>query len=548
MDPQTVSPGPDDLPQWNFYYIRSQIPADMTRLPLIMILLTALCFPALAQPEYKDVAPIFHSKCASCHRTGGIAPFPLTTYSETTPFASLIQDAVNDGHMPPWPPDTSYTRFLGERVLTAAEKSAILTWISNGVPAGDTTLAPPPPVFPAYQLYGTPTMELQIPAFTSNAVTTDSYVCFSLPTNLTQDRFLRAFEIVPGNSAIVHHVLVNADTSGTVVNDLSGNCFTVPGDFGIGGYAPGATPNVLPGQAPLKLGTPLTAGSNIVLQIHYPEGSAGQVDSTKIRLYFYPPGETGIRPVIAATPLQNWGLFLPPNQVSVYNATFSGLPIDMSVLSAFPHSHKICTSLINYAHSGNDTIPLIRINNWDFHWQDYYHYRYPVKVPAGYQLFAEHVYDNTSNNPHNPNSPPQLVTAGLSTGDEMLFDGFQFTTYFPGDELIDIAALLANDSLLNTSVSEVSSLQNFSVAYPNPSGGTVHIRIAASENEPVEVRIYDLSGRLINELPPGEYAYGSYVTVWNRKSAAGDEVPAGIYFYEAQKQNTKLAGKIVISR
>ncbi len=514
----------------------------------VFILMTLFSVSAMAQVEYKDVAPIFHAKCVSCHNDNGIGPFPLTTYSETISFAGLIEDAVAQGHMPPWPPDTTYTRFLGERVLTSAEKSAILTWIQNGVPAGDTTLAPPPPTIPAYQLYGTPTMELQIPAFTSNAVTTDSYVCFSLPTNLTQDRFLRAFEIVPGNPSIVHHVLVNADTSGTVVNDLSGACYTIPGDFGIGGYAPGATPNVFPGQAPLKLGAPMKAGSNIVLQLHYPQGSAGQVDSTKIRLYFYPPGETGIRPVIAATPLQNWSLFLPPNQISVFNASFSGIPFDMSLLSAFPHSHKICSSIVNYAHSGNDTIPLVRINHWNFHWQDYYHYRYPVKVPVGYELFAEHVYDNTTNNPHNHNFPPQLVVAGLSTTDEMLFDGFQFTYYLPGDELIDIAALLANDTLLSSVIPEQLTPAGsiFTVAYPNPSHQEISFRVSTSLKDKVQIIIYDHLGKAIADVADGEYSYGSYIAKWDGNTKSGMKASAGLYFYEVRIGNYRSGGKLVV--
>src|SRR5688500_527253 len=165
-------------------------------------------------------------------------------------------------------------------------------------------------------------MVLQMPVFTSNAAGTDSYVCFSLPTNLTQDRYLRAFEVVPGNASIVHHVLLNVDTVGNTVDDVSGTCFTLPGDYGLGGFAPGAPPTVFPGQAPLKLGIRIKAGSKIVMQLHYPAGSAGMVDSTKIRLYFYPVNEIGIRPVIVATPLQNWALYLPPNTINTFSATF----------------------------------------------------------------------------------------------------------------------------------------------------------------------------------------------------------------------------------
>ena len=163
----------------------------------------------------------------------------------------------------------------------------------------------------------------------------------------------------------MHHVIVNVDTLGTSTSDLSGGCYTAGGDFGLGGFAPGAPPTVFPSSGPLKCGITIKAGSKLVLQLHYPMGSAGQLDSTKIRIYFYPIGTTGVRPVYVTTPLQNWLLNIPANQVKTYTAIYpsgtSTLPYPLSVLAAFPHSHKIATYIENYAYLGTDTIPLIKI-------------------------------------------------------------------------------------------------------------------------------------------------------------------------------------------
>ncbi|MDP1745250.1 MAG: hypothetical protein Q8L90_06725, partial [Bacteroidota bacterium] len=265
----------------------------------LLFLTTIILIPsAKAQLDYKDVAQVFYNNCTSCHHVGGGAPMPLMTYTQTSTFASSILYHVQEGHMPPWSPDTSYSRFSHERAITQADKSAIISWVNSGALQGDTTLAPAPPVYTSqYQLSGTPTITLRTPIFPSNAGSTDSYVCFSIPSGLTQDRVLRAYEVVPGNPGIVHHALVFVDTTGTAASDLTGQCFSLPGDFGIGGYAPGAAPTVFPGQAPLKAGIRIKAGSNIILQIHYPAGSSGQLDSTQIRMYFYPVGETGIRPI-----------------------------------------------------------------------------------------------------------------------------------------------------------------------------------------------------------------------------------------------------------
>ncbi len=519
----------------------------MKRIILTVLFIFQIAYSLLAQVSYKDVAGIFHSRCTSCHHEGGAGPFPLMTYSQTILQTTDITDALTDGSMPPWSPDTSYTRFLHERIITDSEKTAILNWINNGAFAGDTTLAPTPPVYSAYQLYGTPSLELQIPAFTSNATSVDSYICFSLPTNLTQDRYLRAFEVIPGNPSIVHHVILNVDTLGTTVNDLSGSCYTIPGDYSIGGFAPGAPPTVFPGQAPMKLGILIKAGSNIVLQIHYPAGSAGFVDSTKLRMYFYPVNETGIRPVAVVTPLENWSMIFLPDSTSTYSASFPPFPIDLTILATFPHSHLLCRSIVNYAYSGTDTIPLIRINDWDFEWQGYYNYRYPVKIPAGYTLQGEHFYDNTSNNPNNPFSPPQVVFAGLSTTDEMFFDSFQLTYYLPGDEFVDIAAILATDSLLSGIPGPDLSIQEdpFTVfAFPNPSRGSIGFRISGS-NKRVSINIFSPQGKLLASEFCDNYVAGNCIVEWNGFSD-GKKVSPGIYLYEISSNGKSKSGKLII--
>lgn len=504
-----------------------------------------LCSTINAQLEYKDVAPIFFNRCTQCHHENQHAPSMLT-YNQVLPLTFAIKHALQTGKMPPWSPDTLYSRFAHERAITQAEKDAIINWIDGGAIKGDTTLVPPIPTYSQYKLNGTPDLTLKIPTHTSTATSSDSYVCFSLPTGLTQNRVLRAFEIVPGNPEIVHHVIVNADTTGNTTSDLSGNCFNTPGDFGIGGYAPGSAPTVFPGQAPFKVGITLTAGTKIVLQIHYPAGSNGQVDSTQIRMYFYPPNETDIRPIYNSTPLQNWALYIPANQVVSFNDQYpgsgGGISAPMSIFSAFPHSHHICTEIINYAHLGTDTIPLIKINNWDFNWQGYYTFRNLVKIPQGYKLFSKHVFDNTTNNPFNPNSPPQTVFAGTATENEMLFDSFMWLEYQAGDELIDIASLLANDPLLtppnSTGVANHTNTSLEAFVFPNPASGKVNITLSKSAK--YKAAFKTLTGQQI--LLTDEFT--------DNISVDTHTIPNGIYLVEITDtdSNTKTTKKIVIAQ
>lgn len=453
-----------------------------------------------------QIAPIFYNKCTSCHHTGGIAPFSLTDYTTAYTNRFNIQYAVQTGKMPPWPPDTTYSRMVGERILTASEKQKIIDWVNGGAPSGNLAQQPPAPTYTTlYQLPGTPDLIVKIPPITSSATTTDQYVCISVPSGLTQDRIIRAYEIVPGNPAIVHHVIVTGDTSNSFPPGIYNNCFSTATDLAIGGYAPGQGPTIFPSVAPAKFGITLPANTNIVFQMHYPAGSVGQVDSTQIRIYFYPLSETNIRQIYIFPLLQNWSLNIPPNTIQTYTNTCNPSDlyfpncqafVDLSVYGTFPHSHLLCTNLRNYAvntSNPDDTIPLIRINKWDFHWQGFYTFKKIIKVPAGYKWMSYHTYDNTTSNPNNPNNPPQTVTAGENTTDEMLFDSFMLLLYQNGDENLNI------DSLLTVSIKEFFNEYSDKydiLIYPNPANDFISI-CTNTKDHIKSIIISDISGKVV---------------------------------------------------
>lgn len=432
----------------------------------------------------EDIAPIFFNKCTKCHHTGGIAPFTLTDYNTAYIWRNTIKYDVQNGIMPPWPPDTSYTRFVNERILTSSEVQKIVDWVNGGAPSGNLSNAPAPPTYTTlYQLPGTPDLIVKIPTYVSNATTNDEYVCFSIPINNPTLRYVKAVEIVSGNPSIVHHVIATADTSSSkpTITTTYPNCYNIMGQFGLAGFDPGSGPVILPSTSPYKFGIPLYPNCNIVIQIHYPKGTIGQSDSTQVRLFLYPASETGIREVYTAPLLENWYLNIPANTVQSYTniCPTSGIfnncqfPLDITVLAAHPHQHLIGKQIVNYAVSPSftDTIPLIRINNWNFQWQGYYFYKKPVKIPANYKWVGHHVYDNTTSNPNNPNNPPQNIVAGYQTTDEMFFDSFVFTLYQPGDENINM------DSLMTLSVKEFFNNNTASAFALYPSPASEHITL-----------------------------------------------------------------------
>lgn len=475
-----------------------------------------------AQSDYNDVAEIFYSTCTYCHHDGGVAPFPLMNYTQVSSFSNSIHSSVNAGTMPPWMPDTTYTtsgrtvpHYLGENILTEVEKNKILDWITDGVIEGDPAQAPAAPTYGdvTYRLNGNPDLTLQIPTFASNSSSAipNPYNCFAVSTTLTTDRWLRAFEIIPGNLEAVHHVVITVDTTASIQTDVSGGCSNQGGDFGLGGWTPGAPPTIYPSKAPLKAGMRIPAGSNLIIQMHYAPGSGGKIDSTKIRMFFYPENETDIRPVTSNTLIQDWGSFgerlqgtivFPAGQVKTRKATpttsirpiNSPPTVDYSILGVNPHSHSICTSIIDYAFKGTDTIPLISIPNWDFNWEGYYYFPSPVKIPADYTLEAVHVFDNTVNNTHLEGSPVD-TQFGPETEDEMLFDSFIYIDYQAGDELIDIKSMIENDTLLFVGIENVTQEIFKTYIYPNPATDVINIYL--SEKSTYTARLLNITGQTL---------------------------------------------------
>ena len=493
---------------------------------------------SFAQTWSDDVSHIVYNKCSQCHNVNGVAPFPLTTYAETSPMASLMYDAIAQDEMPPWPPNNDFQEYSHDRSLSDTEKTTFLDWILAGTPEGNPANTPPPPVFNGGAILGQGDLEVQIPTYMSKALSNgDDYVCFAMPSGLTQDRIIKAVEIIPGNREIVHHALIYIDPSGNSVTDSVGGDCGGPNSAGaklVMGYTPGSTPLTLPTASPLKLGMPMAANSQVYFAMHYPEGSYGEYDSTKVIFHFYPPGETGVREVITDPVLQNWNMVIQPETIAPVSAQYpsgtAGLPYNISLLSVFPHMHLLGQDIKVYGIQPNlDTLKLIDLPHWDFHWQDFYFFKNIQKAEQGSTLKAEGHFDNTSSNIHNPSNPPVTVYAGLNTTDEMFLVYAHYMLYQPGDETHNL------DSLMNASTSslleETQGESIFSV-YPNPFSTGVNIYSPQMKaGDVLSIFIYDLQGKLVRKVAQNFTVDSNELLLeWNGQSDAGQEVDAGLYY------------------
>ena len=421
---------------------------------MIKKLLFILLIPAIGfgqNPNYsEDIAPILYGKCLQCHYNGGIAPLTLETYASVVSNGGMIQHVTASGEMPPWPADTLFQNYANENVLSMNEISTIMDWITNGVPLGDTSLLPPMPIFGSSSQLGVPDLELQMPIYASTATSnSDDYVCFSIPTGLLQNRRIKTIEVIPGNLQTVHHVLVSIDPFPNTSIVTTPDCMGPQGSM-IYAYAPGSLPLTYPETTNNSFGVELPANSSVSFAMHYPEGSLGQLDSTKVRFYFYPQS-TVIRE-ISNDFLINEGLsgtpfYLPPNQITEITGSFGPTAQDYSFMSIFPHMHLLGKDLECIAVTPtNDTINLVKINNWDFEWQGDYYFEKFLKIPAGSMIYAKGNYDNTVST-SNPN--PITVQSGFNTQDEMFVFIFQFLPYQTGDENIFINSGLISSNFNN---------------------------------------------------------------------------------------------------
>ncbi len=512
---------------------------------IIIILLIAITpFNVFSQLTWaQDAAEIIYANCTVCHNDNGIAPFSLMDYESVLEYGETMIGAVESDYMPPWTADDEYQSYAHSRRLSNIEKNILLSWLNDGMTQGNLADAPPPPVYNnAGFIQATPDIELEMEPYTSNAsATLDDYVCISLPTGLTESRKLKAFEVIPGNPSILHHCLVYIDDSGTYPTDLGGVCVGPNNDEGlIGGYTPGAVPTVFPSNGEdINMGITVPAGSNIVLAMHYPHGSAGEIDQTKIKLFFY-EDDVEIREVSTYPILQNWNFTIPANSQQDVSASWNQIPEDISILSVFPHMHLLGEYIRSYAVTPDDeTIPLVKINHWDFEWQEFYFFEEIQHIPSGSVLYANGVYNNTSSNPHNPNEPPITVTAGLNTTDEMFLVYFHFLEYEDGDEEINLTELTS----LPTGLTEIRVKDNDHISvYPNPSVGQVNFGFSLTERMKSSLFVYSSTGELVEKLLERQMVNSGTETVtWDTS-----ELPNGVYYYSLMLNGENFSGKILV--
>jgi peroxiredoxin len=408
---------------------------------------------------HKDVVPILQKNCQACHRPGEVGPFSLISYKQAVTWAEDIKDYTATKKMPPWKPTDAAFAFHNERKLTDAEIKTLAAWVDGGTPEGNSKDAPPPVKFTNGWALGTPDLILT-PSddFHLGASGPDTFRCYVLPTNQTEDKFIIGYEVKPGNSRIVHHTLNYWDLTGKArqlemkakdkaspddedrgpgysaamglgfIPTSSPRADSPPiGNFG--GWAPGSLYRFLPQGT----GYPLPKGAEVVLQVHYHRDGKPETDRPKIGLYFAKkPIERPYQAMVLGPKLGPLDLVRPMIAAGKEDQRISAtgyLPADCTMYSVMPHMHLIGKSVsVSMTPPGGSKTTLVGIDAWDYNWQETYWFKEPLKLKAGTKLEIEAIYDNSSKNPNNPSNPPIGVYFGEQTTNEMLFGFFGVTT------------------------------------------------------------------------------------------------------------------------
>jgi hypothetical protein len=420
------------------------------------------------------VAAVLNEHCIMCHRTNGAAPFSLTDYKAVFRKKKTIKKVVDLGIMPPWPADPSYSHFIGENVLSDLEKQIIFRWIDQGGRFGDSSKLPSPKKFNTLSNLGQPDVTVFMDSIMVGGNNRDKFFVVKSPFEIPNDTFIRAIEFVPGKGQLVHHL--NADLI-LYENHKKANVFEglrvvdeeihpeeyetayrdlkTHNDDGTEPFYYHSAVNYLPGV----IGTIYPEGIGgfkvnkksafFARDIHYAPIQKDKWDYSHYNIFYSKAapsrltkemmlGTNGLSPIRPQ-------LVIPADTVMTFTTKYR-THADMSVLTINPHMHLLGKKIKAFAVTMDmDTIPLIRINRWDFRWQYFYTFPTILKLPAGTTITVEATFDNTRDNKNNPFDPPIEISerydgdgALMRTTDEMFQFIITYLDYEQGDEVISL--------------------------------------------------------------------------------------------------------------
>jgi peroxiredoxin len=360
-----------------------------------------------------EIAPMLKDKCVACHQVGGVGPWAMTSYDMVKGFAPMIREVVRTQRMPPWHADPHYGTFEGVRALSDDQRKTLVHWIEAGAPRGSGAdpLVSVKPDTNEWK-HGKPDLIVEIPPYDIPATGVIEYQYPRVKNPLGRDVWITALEIHPGAKQAIHHIIANEPVLPGQNERSAGN---------LGGFAPGMSPIAYPPDT----GVFFPKDADFVFQMHYTPNGKAMTDHSKVGFFFREANDPPKYP-LHLTALTDFRFQIPPGAKDYTTTVSRPIAKDMLIYNIMPHSHlrgKAGRMTAVYP-DGTQEI-LLNVPKYDFNWQTVYEFAEPKKIPAGSKLVWDMTWDNSTQNPANPD-PTQTVKWGDQTFEEM---GIGFVRY-----------------------------------------------------------------------------------------------------------------------
>jgi len=406
--------------------IREILAGEAVSNPVVATNGTAVTYPESVQTvSYeKDIAPVIAENCAECHREGGIAPFAMNSHAMVQGWSPMIREVLMTKRMPPAQIDAHIGDFVNDMLISDAEMQKILYWIEAGSPNDGATDPLAQLTWPESKwAFGKPDYIIKVPSQSIPATGVLDYRYVTVPIDIEEDRWVRASQYIAGDRTVLHHTLNSIVEPGQQqrAGFLGGGN---PDQANIAAYVPGGEPQM----EPPNTGGLLKAGSKLNLQLHYTTSGRETVDAGEIGLWFYPKDQIPQERMSGACACiftQNW-TNIPPHSKSFEQTQSITLTREAELHSMLSHMHfrgKYMRFYANYPDGSREE--LLNIADYDYAWQLGYQLREPKLMPAGTVLTAVGAFDNSAQNPMNPD-PERSVPWGQQSWDEMFFGSFRW--------------------------------------------------------------------------------------------------------------------------
>lgn len=362
----------------------------------------------------QHVVPVLQRNCVECHRAGDIGPFAMESYGEVAGWADTMLETIENGRMPPWHADPQFGNFANARQMNDEDKQIVRDWVAGGLKEGDPRELPAAVDYvDGWQLERAPDqiVAMRNRPFVVPADGVVEYQYFVADPGFTEDKWISAAQVFPGQRSVVHHAIV-------FVRPPDGSTFR--GIGWLSAYVPGQRMVPLPPGRARKI----PAGSKLVFQMHYTPNGQIQEDTTKVGILF--AAEQNVTHEVFTLIGINQEFEIPPNSARhIVKAKVPWLPEHAELLAATPHMHYRGKSFRLLSGDRNPET-LLSVPNYDFNWQHTYVFNDPLPLSRLDSLHFEATFDNSEQNPFNPD-PKQSVTWGDQTWEEMAVAFFEIS-------------------------------------------------------------------------------------------------------------------------